>query len=96
MELKMSRTLQPHEYIWVVTGASNDGGRQPLAYFSDLESAEKFASRQFLREVHQTTLYFDGADYFKVKMERVEVDKEKIREQALSKLSEQEKRALNL
>lgn len=92
----MSKTLQPHEYIWIVTGASNGGDRQPLAYFSDLESAEKFAARQFLREVHQTTLYFDGTDYFKVKMERVEVDKEKIREQALSKLTKQEKRVLGL
>lgn len=90
------KTLQPNEYVWVVTGASNDGDRQPLAYFSDLDSAKEFASRQFLREVHQTTLYFDGTDYFKVKMERVEVDKEKVREQALSKLSEEEKRVLGL
>lgn len=90
------KTLQLNEYVWVVTGACSDGDRQPLAYFSDLDSAKEFASRQFLREVHQTTLYFDGADYFKVKMERIEVDKEKVREQALSKLTEQEKRSLNL
>lgn len=91
--------LERDEYIWAVNGVSPDDGHNvTLAYFSNRDDADKYArERQSYKAIAvQTTLYKSGGRYYLVRMEEVQVDELIHYQNALAKLTEQERRALGV
>lgn len=90
------------EYVWEVTYTSmSDGHRLSAAHFTTRQAAEACAKTMHPSEnarVIQTTLYHThGAErWFKAHLTEVFPDQQSLREQALAKLSPQERQALGL
>ncbi len=92
--------LKSNDYMWAITCLSpDDGHRVTVAYFSKKEEADKLCGTKAYgkdQAVVQCTLWTDGDHWYQVEMREVGVDTSLIRQRAMAKLSDEEKRVLGL
>lgn len=84
-------------YVWQVTVESKDDGHTVLhGYYSDMDKAAKIA-RKIGGKYMSAVLYKNSTgQHYEVQTKAVDLDREMIREQALSKLTWDERRALGV
>jgi hypothetical protein len=93
-------TLTEYKYIWAVTFLGEDGQTVIAAYFTDKIEADRFCQKKqfgYCQRVVQHTLWKDDNNvFYTVNYKNADVDKYVHIRNALNKLTEQEKLALDI
>lgn len=96
----MTEVLKKLENTYVVTIQSpDDGHRVEVAYFSSLTAANDYAAKNsgvYATVLHANLWKGEDGECYKVSRERVLLDEDMLRQRALEKLTEREKKALGL